>query len=592
MKKLNTNSVMGIVMTPIFIIVAGFIIASGIGYFAQSIVMTDYEMTLLSKKMAVINIISNEQKEKVKVAANLLNDKYYELYESLRQNNVDTLKQEMEWTCKSSNIDGYIVTSLEGEIIASSYDDFNTDELSEIIGATRTSHTIEGEGKFIKGKICSYCSIVITDEEKDEELGIGIMVGSIANNKQHLEYTKTLNDVDLYIFDGNECIATTDNDVDMACVSPTSEATDSCYVNKSQWLGMCDICDKTEFVGCLPFLDHTGKTIGILMIKVDKDVYNLITNIFLTFVSLVLIAIIIFLVVIYIRIKTRLSDVIIQLMNEVSVIATGNLTQQITQPRYGEEIITLAAEVAEMQKKIKGVLKPVIELSDSIVGSIGQLTSASNNMSNSANRQAASLEEISSSMEEMGANIQQNTDNSVQTNRLAEEINQHVGDMGAATNNSYEAIRNIANDVTAINELVMQTNILALNASVEAARAGEQGKGFAVVAKEVGRLAEQTHTTADGINETATSSIAQAESAYTQVTELLPKIEKVVSLIKEITAASVEQNAGVNQVNTAIMDLNRVTQENAATAEELAASVQELQRMLQDITNAIKVFKV
>ena len=590
MKKFNTNSVIGIVMTPIFIVVVGFIIACLIGYFAQTIVMTDYEMSSLEKKMNVINISYTKEQENVQTAAELLNDKYYELYNALRNNRLDTLQTEMEWTCKSAHIAGYIITTLDGELLSSSFDNINQEEMREIVGATIANKTISGSTHVIDGEICDYNSVVINYE--GEDLGIGIMIGLIATDDSTLNDIKVTNDVELYVFTGDNCITTTDNTVDKNDIKITSAAIDSCYVKKVSWIGTNKINNVTEFVGCIPFVDYTGKTIGILMAKVDREVYDLITNIAAIFVSVVLIFVAFFAILIYYRAKTRLSDTIVQLVGEVGIIATGDLTKQISQPRYGEEIMTLAAQVAEMQHKIRDVVKPVIELSDSIVGSIGQLTSASNNMSNSANRQAASLEEISSSMEEMGANIQQNTDNSIQTNKLAEDINEKVGNMGEATNNSYEAIRNIANDVSAINELVMQTNILALNASVEAARAGEQGKGFAVVAKEVGRLADQTHTTADGINETATSSISQAEAAYTQVTELLPKIEQVVLLIKEITAASVEQNAGVNQVNTAIMDLNRVTQENAATAEEIAASVQELQRMLQDVTTAIKVFKV
>ncbi len=590
MKRINTNSVMGIVMTPILIIVIGFLGACVIGYFAQMLVMVDYEMSLLEKKMNVVGITYNQHRETVKIAADLLNDDYHELYKSIHEEDIDTLKQEMEWTCKSAHIDGYIITTLDGDIMASSYNNIRQNELNEIVGATRTSKKVTGFGKFIEGKICDYCSIVI--EEDGEQLAIGVMIGYVANDKQSLQYVKTINDVDLYVFDGDSCISTTDDRVELNCVSVNSEAIDSCYVKKSTWLGMSDICGTNEFVGCTPYVDFTGKTIGLLMVRVDRGVYDLITNIFITFCTIIALGVLSVVFIVFLRVKRRLSDTIIHLVNDVTVISTGDLTQQIDQPRYGEEIMTLASAVAEMQRKIKDVVQPVVELSDSITGSIGQLTSASNNMSNSANRQAASLEEISSSMEEMGANIQQNTDNSIQTNKLAEDINQEVGSMGEATNNSYEAIRNIANDVNSINELVMQTNILALNASVEAARAGEQGKGFAVVAKEVGRLADQTHATADGINTTATSSIAQAEAAYTQVTELLPKIEKVVSLIKEITAASVEQNAGVNQVNTAIMDLNRVTQENAATAEQIAASVQELQRMLHDVTSAIKIFKI
>ncbi len=604
MKKYNTNSVIGIVMTPIFIIVSGFIIACFIGYYAQKEVMTKYELKMLQNKMRVLDINYNQKRTSMRTAAELLNDEYGELYRAIRHNKMDTLQIEMQWTCASANLEGYIVTTLDGEVLSSSYDNVKDEELQEIVNITRANRLVSGAGRLIGDKICDYCSIVVNDKdavvdgEEGEEVGAGedlaiaIMIGFVSNDKESLEFIKKVNDVEIYVMVGDSCVVTTDETIDMSSIKVPSQAVDSCYIKKVTWIGKCQITDRDEFVGCVPLVDFTGKTIGLFMTKIDREVYDIITNIFITFVSVVIIGVFIFMIIIFMRTKKRLSDTIVQLVNEVGIIATGDLTKQISQPRFGEEIMTLASQVSEMQHKIREVVKPVVELSDSIVGSIGQLTSASNSMSNSANRQAASLEEISSSMEEMGANIQQNTDNSVQTNKLAEEINEKVGSMGETTSKSFEAIRNIAADIEGINELVMQTNILALNASVEAARAGEHGKGFAVVAKEVGRLADQTHITADGINKTATSSISQAEEAFNKVTELLPMIERVVTLIKEITAASVEQNSGVTQVNSAIMDLNRVTQGNAATAEEIAASVQELQRMLQDVTASIKVFKV
>ena len=589
--KFKSNSVLGIVMMPLYLLFFLLIIACIIGYTTESYTMKSYEHSLLLEKMNSANNIFNQEREKMKDACDLLNDDFSELYTAISNNDSEQIQSEMDWMIKSSHLNGYIICNLDGSVLSSSYDNIDKDELRHIVSSTMSKGIINGCGDFITDNLCEFYSTIIRNNE-EENIGIGVLVGLIANDPTSLFAAKEMHGIDMSVFAGEKCLTTTIEGANVSDIVPDESAVDSCYIKHNIWIGESLVMGKKEFVSYIPFVDHSGITKGMMMIIVDRTLHDKVIDVIVIFLISAFIGVTILFIVLYIRIRKRLSKTINNLVENVSIIATGDLTQKIETPRYGEEIITLAAQITEMQQKIKAVIEPVVDASDSIVGSIHQLTSASNNMSNSANRQAASLEEISSSMEEMGANIQQNTDNSIQTNKLAEEINGLVDEMGTATNNSYEAIRNIANDVTAINELVMQTNILALNASVEAARAGEQGKGFAVVAKEVGRLADQTHDTADGINETATSSISEAENAYHHVNELLPKIETVVSLIKEITAASVEQNAGVNQVNSAILDLNRVTQENAAGAEEIAASAQELQRMLQDMTEAIKVFKV
>lgn len=588
-KKYNT--VLGIVMSPLIFAVVFLFIACVIGYFVEYRVVNEYQFNLLANKLISTGQIMQLKQQNIESANVILSNDYEELYTAIENNDYAEIDDEMKWVCECAHINGYIITNLDGAILASSFTDIQTSEIKEIVAVTLERKNITGTGDFLRNQLCEYVATPITNND-GVEIAVSILVGHLTGDINVLNEMKNQSDVNLFVFAAGRCLNTTRADINIEQLEPDHVALDSCYISRKPWVGKAMINDREEYVACVPLVDYNGITKGMVMLQVGRDIYDNVIDTILIFLISAAISFCLLFVILFLRIRNRLAKPMENLLKEVEVIATGNLTNNISNPGYCQELVSLAGGISTMQEKIKDVIQPIVEVSDSIVSSIDQLSNASNNMSNSANKQAASLEEISSAMEQMGANIQQNTDNSIKTNKLAEEINTLADNISVVSTQSVEAIRNIANDVTNINELVMQTNILALNASVEAARAGEQGKGFAVVAKEVGRLAEQTHTTADGINETANTSIEGAETAFNQVSELLPKIETVSGLIKEITTASVEQNSGASQINLAINDLNRVTQENAAGAEEIAASAIELQRMLQDVTKAINIFKV
>lgn len=589
MKK--SGRIEGLVLTPYIVVLVVTAIACIALYFWQSHIISNYLINELDVKLKASNKTLTEKQKRLLKSARQLSVDYSELYAAAENNDVETIEWEMHWTLDMTGLTGYVYTDMDGNIITSSYNNIDHDELMDVVNTVKNEDFIHGCGAFIEGATCEYAAAVVYNYDH-KAIGIATLVGFIATDIPTLEDVKLQNGVEVYIFGGEKCIASTNNEVNLANITPPQAAIDSCFIKKNIWKGTGKIDGDNSYLACVPFVDCHGTTRGMMMMQLDENLTNYVLGTVRGFSIIIIITMAILCLIIAERLRRRLVKPMKTLTKDVAILSNGDLTMHINKPRSCAELEDITMSINDMKHKMFDVIRPTIEAANAIVGSIGQLSNASMNMSNAANRQAASLEEISSSMEEMGANIQQNTDNAIQTNKLAEDINLRVDGLGSSANSSYEAIRNIAENINAINELVMQTNILALNASVEAARAGEQGKGFSVVAKEVGRLADQTHETAEGINTTAGASITEAENANKHVTDLLPMIANVVSLIKEITAASVEQNAGVNQVNSAILDLNRVTQENAATAEEIAASVQELQRMLQDMTDTIRVFKV
>lgn len=557
----------------------------------QTVLVSDFMHSQLAQKLGVVGTTLTKKQTDMKYIVELLATDDAIFYEAVENGDNYAIGTHLDNLMKLSNSLGYIFVDGNGEVTSSSYTDIDYDALAELVDHIGRGGKLNGCGKFLQSGICEFAAATVVDGW-GSNIGYVIFVGFSTTDQDILANHKGMMGVDMVVFEDRQCVSTTIENITLDAIEPPLSMIDSCIVAQQPWMGMADFGGEQYYATAVPLIDYNGITKGMVGLCQAESVMSSITSP-LTKISVAVSVILVILFIIVIAI-IRISIVrpIRKLSDEVGVIATGDLTAKIDIPKAGDEIVLLAGSIADMETKMKDVLKPVVTMSKTIIQSIAKLSDASTQMSNGASRQAAALEEISSSMEQMSANIQQNTDNSFHTNKLAENISQHIGSLGDASGKSRDAVRSIAENLSEINELVQQTNILSLNASVEAARAGEQGKGFAVVAKEVGRLADQTYTTAAGINSTANTSITEAENAYNNVNELLPKIEKVVTLIKEITAASVEQNAGVSQVNSAIVDLNHVTQESAANAEEIAASAQELHRLLKEVSDAVAIFKV
>jgi methyl-accepting chemotaxis protein len=135
----------------------------------------------------------------------------------------------------------------------------------------------------------------------------------------------------------------------------------------------------------------------------------------------------------------------------------------------------------------------------SVMGSIQDIRSASDDMAHRNTQQAATLEETAAAMSQVTDGVQETATRATEVQRsIAETCAQ--GDEGAGViTRAIDAMAALESSATEIGKIVgvidgiaFQTNLLALNAGVEAARAGEAGKGFAVVAAEVRALAQRS----------------------------------------------------------------------------------------------------
>jgi hypothetical protein len=162
----------------------------------------------------------------------------------------------------------------------------------------------------------------------------------------------------------------------------------------------------------------------------------------------------------------------------------------------------------------------VLDMSQQLSDSAGQITDAINTL-------AADVNNLVNMNEEIVSNIEQ-------ANKLTKETDMII-----------EFIKGISS----------QTNLLGLNAAIEAARVGESGKGFNIVANEIRKLSTST-------------------------TESVKKIKNFLESVK-VSIGSITDN--VTKSNHIFQQQASALQEIAASIEELSSTAQKLEKLSEKI---------
>ncbi len=324
---------------------------------------------------------------------------------------------------------------------------------------------------------------------------------------------------------------------------------------------------------------------------------------------------------------------IVSALRKATVVASGDLTQEI--------VVTSNDEVGELLTAINGLRHKLLNMLSDISGTTAQLSSASEELSaitaqtsTAIETQHMETEQVATAMSEMTATVQQ----------VAANINQTADATTAASNQTNEGSQVVEKTILQINKLAdqvdtssntihqleqqseaisavlvvikgiaEQTNLLALNAAIEAARAGEQGRGFAVVADEVRTLASRTRESTDEINEMieklqsgSREAVAVMEQSREeaqvavefakQTGDALASITQAVSQINEmstqIASAAVEQGAVSEEINRNIVKINSMSNQTADGAKETAIANQDLARMATKLNELVGQFTV
>ena len=324
-------------------------------------------------------------------------------------------------------------------------------------------------------------------------------------------------------------------------------------------------------------------------------------------------------------------------------LSEGDLTTSV-EVKTKNEVGQTADALRVAQENMRGLLRGITDISNSVGNALGNFDKSFNNMKESISqvsiavdsiaenvtKQAASTDEASSNVVVMADQINQTGTEVANLNHNADEMNriseqsmdtlkqlinvsnktrESISAMAEQTANTNKSVEQIHVAANLINEISDQTSLLALNASIEAARAGEAGRGFSVVADEIAKLANQSGESVEEISKTvielqgnAAKSVAVMKeineavviqvNSLTETQHIMEKLHQELAncfaSVHSIDSMTREIDSKREGVTSTISVLNDLAQDNASVAEETAAMSTELSREVHESNQIVE----
>ncbi len=332
------------------------------------------------------------------------------------------------------------------------------------------------------------------------------------------------------------------------------------------------------------------------------------------------------------RVNDANQAAILRLMNELQMVAEGDLTQEATVTEditgaIADSVNYTVEELRSLVGNVQGTAGRVGQTTAEVDATSTELLAASNEQLHEIRETGNSVVAMASRITEVSVQARESAAVAKQSRQAAEvgllAVQNTIGGMNAIRDQIQETSKRIkrlgesSQEIGEITELISditeQTNVLALNAAIQAASAGEAGRGFSVVAEEVQRLAErsaeatrqisalvkaiQTDTQdAVGAMERSTQGVVEgaklSDGAGSALTEIDQVSRRLAELIENISSSTSREAELAKTVADNIQHIFAVTEQTGEGTRSTAAQVRELSKMAEELRQSVSRFKI
>ncbi|WP_290867713.1 methyl-accepting chemotaxis protein [Aquabacterium sp.] len=332
------------------------------------------------------------------------------------------------------------------------------------------------------------------------------------------------------------------------------------------------------------------------------------------------------------RVNDANQAAILRLMNELQLVAEGDLTQQATVTEditgaIADSVNFTVEELRNLVAQVQGTALRVTDTTSQVEETSTELLAASDEQLREIRETGESVLQMAGRINEVSAQAQQSAEVARQSLAAADSglaaVQNAIGGMNTIREQIQETSKRIkrlgesSQEIGEITELISditeQTNVLALNAAIQAASAGEAGRGFSVVAEEVQRLAErsgdatreiaalvrtiQTDTQdAVAAMERSTQGVVEGARLSDAAGSALGDIDRVsrrlAELIEQISAQALKEAESANVVVANIQHIFAVTEQTGEGTRSTSALVRELSKTAEELQQSVARFKI